>query len=420
MDNTRVIKIFEDRQEKIDLNQQEIKDLLLMKEIIGRNRVILQADGSLLIRHYVGFVQVNKTRLLIYPKISSKSLGESEYKRSFNILMKLLSYSGFKSVKKLITPQNMDKYEGDILESFIGIFIDELLLQFKRDINRGYNNKLENQGFIKGKIDFAKTIKKNSFKKHLHYIKYDDFSENILLNKIFKSIVHNLIITTNSKDNKLKLRQSLLWLEDVDKLILDNEIWDRINFTRQNRNYKAAFNMAKLFYYNSSPNLNKGDEYTFSFLVPVNQLFEFYLYEILNSNTRERYDIKYQNSKSYLAHIDGKQHSLLKPDITLTLEGEIGYILDAKYKELILKEQTSKISQADIYQMLAYSVGYQCNNIALIYPKFLSDNPSEPIVKELIIQNYDNTISIKLIKVDLEIEPDILENQLMGILINNE
>lgn len=164
MNNTKIIKIFEDRQKKLDLNGQEIKDLLSMKDIIGKNNLILQADGNLFIRHYVGFLQVNKTRLLIYPKISSKSIEKNDYERSFNILMKLLAYSGFESVKKLIRPQDMDKYEGGILELFIGIFVDELLFQFKRDINRGYNNQLENQSFIKGKIDFPETIKKNSFK----------------------------------------------------------------------------------------------------------------------------------------------------------------------------------------------------------------------------------------------------------------
>lgn len=65
--------------------------------------------------------------------------------------------------------------------------------------------------------------------------------------------------------------------------------------------------------------------------------------------------------------------------------------------------------------MLSYCVGYQCNNIALIYPKFLSDD-SDSIFKELTIENYDNIISIKLIKVDLEMEANLLANQLINIL----
>ena len=72
MDELRVIKVFEDRQRKLLLSKQEENDILSMKKIIGENNINLQADGNLLISHYVGFVQVNKTRLLIYPKIAIK------------------------------------------------------------------------------------------------------------------------------------------------------------------------------------------------------------------------------------------------------------------------------------------------------------------------------------------------------------
>jgi len=121
------------------------------------------------------------TRLLIYPKIASRTTGEDEYKKSFEILLKLLAYSGFEGIKKIPTPLTMKKYEGDLLELFISLFINEVLLQFRRDINQGYNNKLENQTFIKGKVDFPETIKKNSFRAHLHYVRYGSVQRRYLI-----------------------------------------------------------------------------------------------------------------------------------------------------------------------------------------------------------------------------------------------
>ena len=110
MNETRVIRIFEDNQRKVDLTEQNIKDILRIKDIVGENNIILQADGKLLIRHYVGFIQINKTRLLIYPKISQNISGENEFEKSFTVLMKLLSYSGFENVKNIPNPQTIDKY----------------------------------------------------------------------------------------------------------------------------------------------------------------------------------------------------------------------------------------------------------------------------------------------------------------------
>lgn len=408
MASSEIIKVFEDKQQDVSLSKEQISDLTSMKSLIGENNLILQTDGKLLIRHYVGFIQLNKTRLLIYPKISRTSNDENAYIKSFEILMKLLAYSDFTGIKRTPSSQMVDKYDGDLLEAFVGIFVDELLLQFKRDVNRGYNNILENQSFIKGKVDFSETVKKNSYRKHLHYVRYDQFSEDLLLNKIFKSIVKNLIVRTNCKSNKLKLKQTLLWLEDVDTIPLSNEIWGTVRFTRHNIKYEAAFNMAKLFYFNTSPNLNAGDELAFSLLLPVNRLFESYLYKILRNTELTDQKVNYQGPIKYLSYSEEKEYFQLKPDITLSKEDRITCVIDSKYKNLFYYGQSLKLSQGDIYQMLAYSVRYQGQNIILAYPRYLDEAFDEMLIKELKIENYDHEVIIKLVKIDLESNPELL------------
>ena len=418
MDELRVIRVFEDRQRKLLLSKQEENDILLMKKIIGENNINLQADGNLLISHYVGFVQVNKTRLLIYPKIAIKLIKENDYNKAFEILIMLLSNSEFFSVKKIPSPLTIGKYKGDLLELFIGIFIDELLLLFNRDINRSYNHCLENQSFIKGKIDFAETTKHNSYRRHLHYVRFDQFTENIVINRIFKTVILNLIKRTTVKENKMKLKKSLLWLEDVEAVSLNNEIWKSVKFSHLNNQYEPVFNMAKLFYYNSSPNLNKGDEMVFSFLVPLNQLFERYLYEAIKSYSSP-YTVNYQGPVRYLANQDGSNKLLLKPDITISEDDTIKYIIDAKYKEVDLVSKIN-VSQSDIYQMLAYSIRHECNNIALIYPKFLGDSNSKVVESEIVIETKHQDVIIKIIKVDLETDKKELGEILHMVLIENK
>lgn len=411
MGDIRVIKVFEDRQQKVSLSELEKKDILSLKKIIGENNVILQVDNKLLIRQYVGFVQINKTRLLIYPKIASRATGEDEYKKSFVVLLKLLAYSGFDSIKKTPAPLAMEKYEGDLLELFISLFVDELMLQFRRDINRGYNNRLENQTFIKGKVDFPETIKKNSYRAHLHYVRYDQFNEDVLLNSIFKTIIHKLINRTTVKDSRIKLNQSLLWLEEVESIQLNNEIWNQVKFTRHNTRYKPAFNLARLFYYNSSPNLNKGDEYTFSFLVPVNQLFEMYLYKVIKSISNNKTSVHYQKPVDYLAYYEDTKYLQLRPDITMIEDHKVKHIIDAKYKDMFSMHDNHQIQQSDLYQMLAYSVGYKCDNISLVYPRFLGDVKTNFLVKNLKIDNYGHEIMIDLLQIDLELTPEALADE---------
>ncbi|MDO9492569.1 McrC family protein [Acetobacterium sp.] len=400
----KIIRVFEDRQQKVTLSPKNMEDLTGMRDIIGENNLIIQADGKLLIRHYVGYVQLNKTRLLVYPKVAAGLEMDGEFNRSFEILLKMLVFSGFCGVKKIPEEQNISKFQNDILEFYIGMFADELRTQFQRDINRGYNNQLENQSFIKGKVDFNETVKHNSFKRHLHYVRYDEFDEKTLLNQIFKTIIQILIKKTRVKHNKINLKQLQMWLEDVETINIAEDTWKGVNFTRQNKKYETAFNMAKLFYNQASPRIIDGNTTVLSFLIPVNQLFETYLYKLLEKSINSDYLLKYQGPIDYLADLNGKRFLQMKPDITVLKYGKVVQIIDAKYKIITDDDDHLLLSQGDVYQMLAYSIRYQCNNILLIYPKKLNDTQTG-LVSSFSIKNYEQTVTINLIKVSLEADP---------------
>ena len=300
------------------------------------------------------------------------------------------------------------------MELYISIFTDDLTVQFQRDINRGYNNQLENRCFIKGKVDFNETIKHNSFKKHLHYVRYDEFNENTIINRIFKTVIQILIVKTKVKKNKIKLNQILLWLEDVSELKIDKDIWSKVIFTRQNKKYEPAFNMAKLFYYNSSPSIKDGNISALSFLVPVNQVFEMYLFKLLSEGGINEYQIKFQGPIDYLAKKRGQKFLQMKPDITLIKNSKASKVIDAKYKIVTDIDEKILVAQGDVYQMLAYSVRYQCDDIYLVYPKPLSDS-QDGIITSFTIANYDKTVKIRIIKVNLEDEPKIASRKLFEL-----
>ena len=59
----------------------------------------------------------------------------------------------------------------------------------------------------------------------------------------------------------------------------------------------------------------------------------------------------------------------MMPDIVLQ-RGDCTLILDTKWKRLIPEAQDPKrgISQADVYQMMAYAAAYEASAVALIYP----------------------------------------------------
>lgn len=406
MREERFISIYEDTQYKINFSKEETLEILKLKDIVGSNNLMLQADGSFMVSHYVGFLCSRTIKLQVLPKILNKDIGiyeqnEENENKSLELLFYMLSYSGYLNVKEIPETNEISSYNNELLEIFIAIFINKFINMFSRSIYRQYENKEENNIFIKGKIVFNENIRKNSYRNHIHFTRYDEFTEDTLLNRIFKSIILKLINRTNNYTNKKNLKLALVYLEDVGITTLSKEIFYKVKFSRLNESYKPLFNMAKMFYYNISPGLYKGDESTFTFLVKVNDLFEEYVYKNLKNRIENisNKKVHHHEPQKYLCK---EGDFLLKPDITVIEDKNIKCILDAKYKKLI-KEERITVSQDDIYQMLAYAIRYNCNNIYLVYPKFLDFeyNDQENYIKTYIIKNGEEPINIHIFLFDL-------------------
>lgn len=419
-----IITIFEGRQIKLDLKENQKQDILALKKLWGKQNLTLQADGTLLMQHYVGFVVKNQTRIQILPKIYSvdKSAGhsEDEAQEAMGLLFKLLSYSGFLAVKEVPDPMKISKYNNDMLEIFISIFINRFLKLFNSDVFRQYELLKDNMQFIKGKILFSESLKINSFREHLHFAQYEEFTVNTTLNSIFKTIILRLFCGTKNSDNKKKLKLALVYMEDVDIIHLSKDLFDNMRLNRLNIKYEPLFKMAKMFYYNYQPGFKEGDENTFSFLIPMNKLFEFFIYKMLSEtsfmHSGDISSIEYQKPQEYLANCSGSGAFLLKPDISIVQNGKVIIIIDAKYKDPIYQGEVS-ISQSDVYQMVTYAVHYGCRYIYLVYPAF-KGRENEVVLAEYIIPSGIGQISIKVIGVDI-MENDIekVKEQIRGVIV---
>lgn len=398
-----IITIYEDVQTKLSLTDNQKHSILLLKTLWGNQNLILQVDGTLLMKHYVGFVVSGETRIQVLPKIYSQSVSnkEEEAEESCRLLFRLLAYSGYMSVTDIPKPQKISGCKSDLLEIFIGIFINKFLKLFISDPNRGYEVNEDNIQFIKGKILFEKSILKNMFSAHIHYVEYEEFTVNTVLNRIFKTVLLRLLHASRSSSNKIKIKLSLVYLEDVDTIRLSKSVFDRIIFNRLNKKYEPLYNFCKLFYYNRQPGFKNGDENIFNFLVPLNRLFEYYLFKILEGS---KLDAKYQGPQQYLGKYNGKGIFLLKPDITLIKDKKVEIILDAKYKRLGQNDKLS-VKQSDIYQMVSYAGHYNCGKVLLAYPLYKGEDlGEEPIIVK--IKLFNNYITIKIVQIDI-MEEDI-------------
>lgn len=401
---TETITVFSDYWNNLPDYEKHLPNLYALRDIVGKNNFSLQADGSLQIMHYVGFFQKGNTRLQILPKIYAKtdlsSYSGTELNTSLDFIYRLLYWSGYLNYKKL-SPQLQNASEEDLLEIFISIFINEFIDLFKRKIHRTYIQQEENQQFIKGKILFAETVRRNPILKHRHYVRYDEYTINNPLNQIFKALIFELLAKTTSSNNKRMLVTGLTYLQEVDLISLNTLIFRQIKFDRLNTEFEPLFNFAKLFFHNSQPGLSEGKEKTFSFLVPVHSLFENFVARILEGFSSDEMKYSYHQPQLYFGAEKGKDVFLLEPDFTISYNDTVLTILDTKFKYPFNVKGKVEISDSDLYQLTAYAVRYNCTNLYLIYPRFLGSDFEDSLLTEYQLHSPFGEISLRIIQLDI-------------------
>ena len=396
---TEVITLFEDKKTKINLSKNQIDDLLYLKKLIGQQNLIIEYDNSIQIRHYVGFFSKGNTRIQILPKIyENVENKEEEISGSTKVLFNMLRLSEYNKVLNLPNRIETNLSDMDILELFIGIYADQIINTYSRNMNREYIDFEENSSFVKGKISFADTIKKNVYRKDLHYIQYQSFEHDNLINNVIKSVAVFLINKTNVSDNKKKLKKALVFLDDAREISLSQSIIDSVKFTRLNEGFKTVFTMAKMFFVNSQPDHFIGEEPVFSFLIPVYDLFEHYVANLLKLD--KSFNIIHGTKRNFVVTTSKKTFASIKPDILVYQNNEVAYVLDTKYKNpKYVNGAFTKISSSDLYQIFSYSRIYGVNKIALIYPQF-DDLDTESCTLNAL--DYKENVKLSILSVDLK------------------
>lgn len=409
---SEVITIFEDYPKEIQGYEKHLQNLYVLRDIVGTNCFSLQSDGTFQVMHYVGFFQRGNTRVQILPKIYAKtdlaSYTDDEVKYSLDFIYRMLYWSGYLNHKRL-SPQLQSSSESDLLEIFIGLFINEFDDLFRRRIFRTYEQQEENQQFIKGKILFSETVRRNPILKHLHYVRFDEYTINNPLNQVFKSLILQLLGKTNSSNNKKKLVTGLTYLQDVDLINLNPNVFRKIKFDRLNTEFEPLFNLAKLFFHNLQPGLSEGKEKTVSFLLPIHLLFENFISRIFESFSDSELKFNYHKPQLPLALHNGVKVFWLEPDFTITCGDNVITILDTKYKFPFDKDGNVAINTGDLYQLSTYALRYNCKNLFLIYPKFLGIDNEKSLLTEYKIQSAFGIITLCVMQVD------IMENDLIKI-----
>lgn len=332
-------------------------------------------------KNYVGLIQINnKFQIQILPKIEFAKGEKDETKQIF--IKMLRSMKDFPS--KVFTNANLKFEKMNLYEIFINMYLQEVRRLIKHGIKSAYIGQEDNLNVYKGKLLVEKHIKQNFIHKERFYVGFDEYQVNRAENKLIKSTLLKLQKLTSSMENSKEIRQLLTVFELVEPSTNYDKDFAKVVINRHTKDYEMLIKWSKVFLKDKSFTTFSGTESSRALLFPMEKVFESYVAKnIKKIFSRVGWNVSAQDKGYYLFDtLNEEQYKkfAIRPDLVVTREDGSIIILDTKWKNLTNNRRINfGISQADMYQMYAYSKKYKTPDIWLLYPMNNEMRKSKPI-----------------------------------------
>ena len=317
---------------------------------------------------YVGVIHYNGQKINLLPKIffdPTQDCSSNEVHQIQNHILWWLSYC--RKIKFPSYQASMGSAQSDFFEVLIYLFSKYTRELLNSAIYQQYEEVSEELPFIKGRLNVNQYINENISRGNWHKLNctYDAFVFDNEFNRIIKYVTTILFNVTSSADNKKNLREILFILDEVSDERATAEQCSRITFNPIFGAFETVRDYCQLFLNNAVSFDYKNDLKLFAFLLPMEYVFEDFIFGFIEKEIPS-INAKSQRSDTYL---DEEGVFKLKPDLFLQTS-ERSLIADTKYKIVYSADKDPKkgISQNDLYQMLAYAVRFEVDEIVLFYP----------------------------------------------------
>lgn len=320
------------------------------------------------VNNYVGLIQMqNGYQVQILPKIDFANNSDAGYKKTKKIFIRMLrSMKDFPSKVFKDADLHMDKMP--LYEIFINMYLQEVRALVKRGVKSDYIVREDNLNYYKGKLVVKEQIKLNFAHKEHFYVQYDEYLIDRPENRLIKATLLKLKNLSSSAENQKEIRQLLTFFDSVTPSVNYQKDFSKVVIDRTIKDYEIIMRWSRVFLLNKSFTTFSGKTMARALLFPMEKVYESYVVQQLRKVLADLNCTVSSQDKGYYL-FDEPQQFALRPDIVITKDDGKKIILDTKWKYLVDKPKINYgISQADMYQMYAYSKKYETPDIWLLYP----------------------------------------------------
>lgn len=251
----------------------------------------------------------------------------------------------------------------NIYDLFAEILEKGISYQLKQGLYREYVAKNESMQTVRGRINMNGTIANRMRNRSDISCDYDDLSENNIYNQILLTTVNILI--RHSEIKKAKLKQLMLYFQNVQTIDIRSIRWNVLRFDRNNRNYRMliyiCYFILNEWLLTTEKGKHKMREFSDNHMA---RLFEKFVLEYYKKHHPKLKPTAQQINWNIIEEeTDMSILPIMQTDIHLSL-GERTLIIDTKYYSKIMQEQYEKesIRNAHLYQVHTYVNEADCEH----------------------------------------------------------
>ena len=257
----------------------------------------------------------------------------------------------------------------DLVESVVEVFSKQVEGLIEFGLLRSYVEHEENLLAMRGRLNVVEQVRRNLVARHRLACRYDEFTTDVAENRILRYTLFRLLrarlwrARVRQRVDRCERRMDEARLEHIEE-----RHFGELRFTRLNERYRTPLALAGLLLQMLSLTHRPGEHRQEPLLLDMPRVFERFLQRALEERLKERgLRVRWPNSNRWLAE---EKRVPLKPDMVIERGGAPVCIVDAKYKG---RADDEEARAADVYQMLAYCVGYRVGNAVLVYPQAVRD-----------------------------------------------
>jgi len=278
-----------------------------------------------------------------------------------------------------------------ILELLIRPFSNKLADAVRQGMPRQYTDQEADLPALRGRLDVTRQFSALAVSPQKLACRFDGLSPDIALNQVMRAAIGKLSRLTWAPDNQRVLRELSFAYADISEVSVGNLRWDLIVLDRTNTRWRELLSLARLFLDDRHQRTSTGSIHGHALLFEMNVLFEANVAKLLaRALAHTDLSVSAQGGLGYCLFEVDISLFRTRPDLIVRRSGRINLIIDTKWKRITTRVDDPKygVSQADVYQLMAYGQIYDCPQVMLLFPHHAA-LPPNPILQRYSIARPD-------------------------------